>query len=510
MSRAKQSDALFPLMNDGPANDAAAALKIKGAKDLRTGLHRVQVLFFAFVLVSVAALVLCCPRLADEQRVDALKDLARLPGEIDVAKLRRQMAQKAERELAFDLDQVAQAVALSELTARPGAGPQAQLQTAEAPTLTSLGTLADLARTGARFPVRGPHPQILAASLRWRLERLSEKHPRVLTQLQLSHAVGLEAVDAEAIVEPARVEALQAAVAYDRSYEIYNALREHCDKLVKQKMSKKDMLPAVQERVAAYKVVAENKALMRRAALTYARRAKRALRKEAVAPDPAGGGALVVATLTADGEKPLELKIPLARPTLFATTPAFEAPAALTRLQRNPLWSEIRSLDAARASQQLEEQISFHLRSTEIEGVRISGLVALQALPLVLLFFVWALAQGCRAVTRGYSAFGSNQGARIPTPGTGRRNLDRALIVILPIAVCSLTCWALWRLHTQPWVAAALSVGLLMQSVVASRKWKELHGLLDIARHRSLVQPLPEGVLAALNVPKLRRTGSRG
>ncbi len=374
--------------------------------------------------------------------------------------------------------------------------------------LASLGALADIARMGARFPVRGPHPQVLAASLRWRLERQGEKHPRVLTRLQLAHPLGLEAVDAEAIVEPARVEALQAVVAYDQAYKRYNVLRDRSDKLAKRKLWKKDMLPAVQERVAAYKVVAESKNLMRRTARTYARYARRALRKDAVAPDPAGGGALVVATLEADGQRPLELKVPLARPTRIATTPAFEAPAALTRLQSNPLWPEIRDRDAAGATQQLEKQISFHLRSTEIAGLRISGLVALQALLLVLLFFVWTLTQGCRAVTRAYSAFGSNQGARIPTPGTGRRNLDRALIVILPIAVCSVTCWALWRLHAQPWVAAVLSLGVLTQSLIASRKWKELHRLLDIARHRSLVQPLPEYVLAAVNVPKLRRTGS--
>ncbi len=510
MNQPKESDALFPQVQPGPTEAAEYALKIQGAKDLRTGLHRVQALFIAFVVVCVAALALCFPRLSDAPRKDALQDLARLSSEMDVVTLRRQMAANAERELAFDLERVAQAVALPELTAKLGAGPQTQLQTAEVPKLTSLGALADSARSGTKFPVRGPHPEALAASLRWRLDMQREKHPLVLTKLQLSHAVALESVDAEAVVEPARVEALQATATYDQSYAQYTLLRDNSEELRKQGLSKKDMLPAVQERVAAYKVVTEQKNLMRRATNNYSRRARRALRREAVAEDQAGGGTLVVATLEAEGEKPLALKVPLSRPARFATAPAFKAPAPLTRLERNPLWPEIKSLEAVGATQRLEEQVSFHLRTTELAGLRISGVAVLQTLPLVLLCFVWMLMGGCRAVTRVYSPFGSNQGARIPTPGTGTRAVDRALLVILPVAVCSLTCWSLWRLQEPPWIAAALSFALLTQSLVASRMWKELQRLLDVARHRSLVQPLPEGVLAEVNAPKLRRTGSGG
>ena len=181
---------------------------------------------------------------------------------------------------------------------------------------------------------------------------------------------------------------IQAIAAYDQAYAQYTLLRDQSEKLRKQGMSKKDMLPAAQERVAAYKELTEHKNLMRRATRTYARRARHALRKDATAEDQTGGGILVVATLESDGEKPLEVKIPLGRPARFATAPAFKGPVALTRLQRNPLWPEIESLDPVGATHHLKEQVSFHLRTTKIAGLDISGLAVLQALPLALLCFV--------------------------------------------------------------------------------------------------------------------------
>lgn len=503
MNRPRQSEPLFPEVETGPGADAVGSLTTKSAQELRRALQRVHAGFIAFALLCIAAMGLGYPRLGDGQRVDALTDLAKLSSEVQVAGLRGQVAKTAERELAFDLEQVARAVALPELTAQTGLGPQVQLQVAEAPALATLGEQARVAQSGASFQVRGPDLEALAASLRWRLARQREPRQFVLTDLRLAHTVDREAVDVEASVEPARVEALKATAAYDQAYDHYTALKDSCEELAKRGLSKKKMLPHVQERVAAYEVVTENKAWMRRANRTYSDRATRALRPRNAASSEHGSEKLVIATLQSEGSKPWRVEIAMTQGARTALAPPFGRSAALTRLQRNPLWSEIRGLNAANATQQLEQQLSFHAREKPLAAVPVSGIGWLHALPLLLLGFVWMLNRSCRAATRAYDPFGSNQGTTLPTPGTGNRALDHALLLSLPLTVCCLVCVSLWRVHAEPWLAVGLSLPLLAQSVIAVRRWKEQHRLLEIARNRSLVQPLPERVSAPVGRSRL-------
>jgi hypothetical protein len=182
----------------------------------------------------------------------------------------------------------------------------------------------------------------------------------------------------------------------------------------------------------------------------------------------------------------------MALPARLAKAPALGATAALSRLEESPLWPGLKGFSVAGGSEKLQRQVSFHLRSTRLGGVPIAGTTVLQAIPLVLLVFMWLLTRACRSVSRAYNPMGSNQGAPLPTPGTGARDLDRALLILLPACACGLTCWALVRLDAQPWIAVFLSAGLLSHSVLAARMWKDMHRQLHSAAQRSMVRPLPE------------------
>jgi hypothetical protein len=494
-------------MKPGPSAGTSAKANER-ENQFKAGLNRVHSRFVAFVIVGIACLALCYPRWGDQARVEALRDLAQLQSEARIPDLRGQLAQKAEKALSFDLERVARAVALPLLVARPGTEPQAHLFTAEPPALATVGELQDLGQSGARFPVYGPSPDALADSLRWRLHKVESDAPLVLTRLELSDPVAQNAIDTEVAVEPARVEALQAIATCDQSFDVYTAKREHLDALKKRRVPKPVLQEAIKERGALYEAFAENKRTMLRAKATYDRLMKTARRRPEAAVSQAERGRLVVVTLERTGAKPLELTIPMARPARFAVTPPFTVSAALSRLRDNPRWAELKGLDARKATERLEQQVSFHLWSGEVAGVSISGLSLLKFLPLVFALALWMLTRACRRVRNVYSPLGSNQGTPLPTPGTGMRDLDRALLIGLPVAVCGLSCWSLWRLDAELFMTAILSAVLITQGFVAVRLWKEIHRLLSIARQRSLVQPLPERLPSSGSVARLQRTGS--
>ncbi len=477
-----------------PVRDASAAMASirKAGRELRRGLKLLQAAFITFLLASCVALLLAYPRAGDKQRLHAMRDLAQLSHEVDVPALRRQMAKRATDELAFDLERVANAVAVPELTAKPGREPQTQLLNAEPPALDTLFAVANTLSSGARVVVHGPSVEDLAAGIRWRVDALRDKRPLVLTHLELAQSVTREAVEAEVSVEPARLEALRTTSAYDASYEQYTALRERSEALTKQGAGKPDRLAAARERVSAFEALQEDKTAMRRATRAYQRSMRRARKRPADVSEQDAFGRLVIATLESEGHKPLLYGIPVALAARFAAAPATKVPPSLERLRESPLWPEIKGASAAQAKADLQRQVSFHLRKTSLERVELRGIDGLQLLPLAVFFVLALLTRRCLVATRVYTPFGSNQGTALPIPGTGIRDVDRALLVVLPLAVCGLVIWSLLRLGVQPWFASALSVLLITQSVIASRRWKELHGLLHLARQRSLVQPFPE------------------
>jgi hypothetical protein len=455
-------------------------------------LRRAHARFVVVVLVCVAGVVVSYPRLGDRPRTTALRELAEVSDALEAHALSRKLARDAEQTRAPALGQLVRLVDARRLTAPRGTEPLAHLFVADPPELLSLEALLRFSRPGAEVSVHGPNLDALSDSLRFRIERLAERGRLVLTGLRLSHPVSRERVELEARVAQARVSAKNALASYEQARDKYYASRDRSELLALQRFSKRAMLPALRERVAAYEELERLKPVMQAEKQRYDALAKDAIhQKLEKAPAAGAEGVVVVATLQTEQGARIELAIPVRRSTQRVAAAAFRAPQALAQLESNPLWPQIRALGPEAATERIERGLSWHLRSTELFGQRVSGTTVLQLVPLALAFVAWLLTRRCRVVLRTYSPF-LHPGKDLPTPGTGKLPLDRALLIAPPVVVVILTCWALLRLNEEPWIAVMLCAAFVVQGVIAAHSWKAIHDVLAVVQHTSAMPTLPE------------------
>jgi len=460
------------------------------AVKLREGIRQAQTRFAWAVIVCSAGVTLCCPRWGDKPRAQALQDLEALGEQLDVRALSRTLVERAEHQTATDLQPFVRTLGMPRLRAASGAHSQAYLFVADAPDLSSLEAMALATRPGAPITLTGPNLDALASSLRWRLERSHRAPPFTLTQLRRSRSVSPQAVELEARAAEARIDAANALAGYERAREQYNEKRDLSDLLVQRGAATKTKFKAARERSLAYEEVERRSPAMRTTRDDYERLAKAAMTADLRAFTGTSAGIGVLATLrTGEGEA-LEYEIPLAINRQI-TAISVPAPRALTRLQNSAQWHELRALSAPRAAAQLRRELSWHSLDTQVAGLRIRGVTALQIFPLILCFVMLQLTRTCRAVSRAFSPVGFT-GTDLTNPGTGRLWVDGALLVAPPALALILTCYALIRLGAVPWIAAPLGILAFVQSGMAVLAWKHLHGLCAGARHTSLVPPLPE------------------
>ncbi len=478
----------------------ASPLGLDTAIKLREGIRQVQIRFVWAVIICSAGIALCYPRLGDRPRTQALQDLAELDEHLDVQALSRTLVASAEQQTATDLQAFARILAVPRLNAVSG-GRSANLFAADAPDLSSLETMARATTPAAEVILHGPAIEALASSLRWRLERSHKDEPLTLVQLRRSRSVSPQTVDLEARAAQARIAAAEALVAYEQAREKYLEKRDLSDLLIQRGASSRAKFSAARDRSVAYGQVEETTPAMRTTREEYERLARAARTSELSSFTGTSAGIGVVATLQTEGGGKIEYEIPLASTRLTATT-SVPPPHALARLQRNRLWRKLKALSVETATAQLRRELSWHFRDTQVAGVRVHGVAALQIFPLILCFVMWHLTRRCRAVARVYSPFGFT-GTDLTNPGTGRLSVDGALLIAPPALVFILTCLALLRLDAIPWIAAPLCIMTIIQSSMAVLAWRDLHGLCAGARHTNLVPSLPEHPVPTQSRPRV-------
>lgn len=427
--------------------------------------------FIALAVVAGLVTIVCFPRLGDLPRLRALSALDDLEGQLDHGGLRRALASEAESRAAIGLSDVIQRVGLRRVRMDRRSERPEGLFVARAPRLATLGAIAKATSDGHGVQVSGPDLDALAASIRWRLHRDGAFSSPRLVSVKLSGApISRRAADQEALVEPARVEAKQTKARYREALDRYKRADARRTKLLTTRASSRRQRAASKDRYAAYLTLQQALEPMKQARTRHAHLARAAAD---LAPQQGSGSDEAVLVRTAwfhaNGD-PFEYVIPLRRArTRLAVSPQ-PMPPALAQLMANPLWSKIEGETLSGARSLMRGQLSWHMATLPIAGVRVTGLDMVLLLSVLLCLVLFRTIERAWAAARDYNPF-EHPGRDLPRVGTGDLRVDLALLSAPACLATWVACLSIWRAGQSPWLSFGLAVASWAGVVLLGQRW---------------------------------------
>jgi len=152
-------------------------------------------------------------------------------------------------------------------------------------------------------------------------------------------------------------------------------------------------------------------------------------------------------------------------------------PDGFATLHTTGLWDEVKRLDARAAALHLDQKLHWQFKQLRFAGLVLTGALALQVLPCILIVLLMRVLRATRLAAVGYSPFTARLITTLPRVGFKYRFLELVVLVLLPLLTVMCAALALVVVGQLPILPALCGIACVALGSEAFVKLQELRDL---------------------------------